>query len=40
MPQYVCLDFNTFVCTSCSGIQYVRSLISIYLAVYCMYCVD
>lgn len=24
MPQYVCLDFNTFVCTSCSGIQYVR----------------
>ncbi|GAB9468108.1 hypothetical protein Gpo141_00005434 [Globisporangium polare] len=21
MPQYVCLDFNTFVCTSCSGIH-------------------
>uniref|UniRef100_M4B197 Arf-GAP domain-containing protein n=1 Tax=Hyaloperonospora arabidopsidis (strain Emoy2) TaxID=559515 RepID=M4B197_HYAAE len=23
MPQYVCLDFNTFVCTACSGIQWV-----------------
>ncbi|TDH64982.1 uncharacterized protein CCR75_000223 [Bremia lactucae] len=21
MPQYVCLDFNTFVCTACSGIH-------------------
>ncbi|GLD91832.1 hypothetical protein PINS_up000365 [Pythium insidiosum] len=21
MPQYICLDFNTFVCTSCSGIH-------------------
>ncbi|CAI5725433.1 unnamed protein product [Peronospora effusa] len=21
MPQYICLDFNTFVCTACSGIH-------------------
>lgn len=28
MPQYIVLDFNTFVCTSCSGIQYVLMLIS------------
>ena len=20
-PQYICLDFNTFICTLCSGIQ-------------------
>ncbi|RHY12604.1 hypothetical protein DYB36_002365 [Aphanomyces astaci] len=22
-PQYICLDFNTFICTACSGLQYV-----------------
>ncbi|RHY07360.1 hypothetical protein DYB25_009477 [Aphanomyces astaci] len=22
-PQYICLDFSTFICTACSGLQYV-----------------
>jgi len=26
-PLYVCLDYNTFVCSACSGVQYVSNSI-------------